>query len=77
MRALLIGLAFTVMTLPAAAGCPTNLFGAIKKGHFSPKTFRAFNIMISMQVRDRGNNLREMIEAGTIVSLAAGKRACI
>lgn len=70
-------LAALVLGTATAAECPASRSVMIKEGHFGARNVRAYNAMISMQVRDHRQGLEKMLEDGTIIRLPTGKHACI
>lgn len=61
----------------SAAECPAGRSVPVRDGHFAAKNLRAYNTMISMQVRDHREGLREMIEDGTVIRLSADSPVCL
>lgn len=72
--ALIIGCAFGTAS---AADCPAGRSTPINDGHFGAKNVRAYNTMISLQRRGRIENIREMIEGGTVIKLPGDGKACV
>lgn len=72
-----IGMILAAAFGASAAECPSFRSAPIRDGHFGAVNVRAYNVMISLQVRGRTEMLKKMIEDGTVIRLPAGKRACI
>lgn len=60
-----------------ASECPAGRTVPVKEGHFGAKNVRAYNTMISMQVRKQREGLEKMIEGGMVVQLPAEREVCV
>ena len=76
-RRILVGMFLAAAFGASAAECPSDRSAPIRDGHLGAANVRAYNVMISLQVRGRVETLNKMIEDGTVIRLPAGERACI
>lgn len=77
MRRIFVGMILAATFGATAAECPSDRSAPIRDGHFGARNVRAYNVMISLQVRGRLETLNRMIEDGTVIRLPAGQSACI
>lgn len=77
MKRVFIGVLLAAASGIAGAQCPSDRQVGIKEGHYGARTVRAYNLMISLQVRRRLEALQSMVEDGTAIRLPGGAMACL
>lgn len=78
MKRIFVGMVLAGLAgMVSAAECPPDRSAVIKEGHFGAKNVRAYNVMISLQVRQQVEDLEEMVASGMVIQLPPGERACI